>query len=169
MVTDGEAAEGEEEGGRNRGAEKVEDIASDGHPGLRSATVELDAGRWSERCPIRLLPQVRQPNRPVQGLTALPHPAAVQAAGATVSLGMDEVSLSEKMTYAETTVAARKERVKLSRGQILWKFFSISRRVSRSITGRPWGQIVEYAVRRSSSRMWAIFSWVNGMFAFTAA
>jgi hypothetical protein len=24
-----------------------------------------------------------------------------------------------------------------------WKFFSTSRRVSRSITGRPWGQMVE--------------------------
>src|SRR5688572_4871632 len=27
-----------------------------------------------------------------------------------------------------------------------WKFFSISRRVSRSITGRPCGHTVEYAV-----------------------
>ena len=27
--------------------------------------------------------------------------------------------------------------------QILWKFFSISRRVRRSTTGRPWGQTLE--------------------------
>ena len=46
--------------------------------------------------------------------------------------------------------------------QIRWKFFSTSRRVSRSITGRPCGQMVEYAVRRSSSRMCAIFSAVSG-------
>src|ERR1051325_6568114 len=38
------------------------------------------------------------------------------------------------------------------------KFFSISRRVSRSMTGRPCGQTVEYAVARSSSRMCVIFS-----------
>jgi len=37
--------------------------------------------------------------------------------------------------------------------QIRWKFFSTSRRVSRSMTGRPCGQIVENAVSRSSSRM----------------
>lgn len=42
------------------------------------------------------------------------------------------------------------------------KFFSISRRVSLSITGRPCGQIVEYAVARSSSRMCVIFSYVSG-------
>ena len=42
--------------------------------------------------------------------------------------------------------------------QIRSKFFSISRRVSRSITGRPCGQTVEYAVARSSSRMCVIFS-----------
>jgi hypothetical protein len=46
--------------------------------------------------------------------------------------------------------------------QILWKFRSTSRRVMRSMTGRPCGQIVEYAVRRSSSRMCAIFSCVSG-------
>jgi hypothetical protein len=40
-----------------------------------------------------------------------------------------------------------------ARAQIRWKFFSISRRDSRSTTGRPWGQTLEYAVRRSSSRM----------------
>jgi hypothetical protein len=34
--------------------------------------------------------------------------------------------------------------------QIRWKFFSISRRVMRSTTGRPCGQTLEYAVRRSS-------------------
>jgi hypothetical protein len=42
--------------------------------------------------------------------------------------------------------------------QILSKFFSISRRVSRSITGRPCGQTLEYAVARSSSRICVIFS-----------
>ena len=42
--------------------------------------------------------------------------------------------------------------------QIRSKFFSTSRRVMRSITGRPCGQTVEYSVARSSSRMWAIFS-----------
>ena len=46
----------------------------------------------------------------------------------------------------------------IERDQIRSKFFSISRRVSRSITGRPCGQTVEYAVARSSSRMCAIFS-----------
>jgi hypothetical protein len=35
--------------------------------------------------------------------------------------------------------------------------------VRRSITGRPCGQIVEYDVRRSSSRMCAIFSAVSGI------
>src|SRR5262249_18042874 len=48
------------------------------------------------------------------------------------------------------------------RHQIRSKFFSISRRVNRSITGRPCGQIVEYAVARSSSRMCVIFSYVSG-------
>ena len=42
--------------------------------------------------------------------------------------------------------------------QMRSKFFSISRRVSRSITGRPCGQTVEYDVARSSSRICAIFS-----------
>ena len=42
------------------------------------------------------------------------------------------------------------------------KFFSISRRVRRSMTGRPCGQTVEYAVARSSSRMCVIFSYVSG-------
>ncbi len=37
--------------------------------------------------------------------------------------------------------------------QIRWKFFSISRRERRSTTGRPCGHTLEYAVRRSSSRM----------------
>ena len=36
---------------------------------------------------------------------------------------------------------------------IRWKFFSISRLVRRSTTGRPCGQTLEYAVRRSSARM----------------
>ena len=49
-----------------------------------------------------------------------------------------------------------------ARLQMRWKFFSTSRRVSRSITGRPCGQMVEYAVLRSSSRMCAIFSAVSG-------
>src|SRR5262245_66612592 len=53
--------------------------------------------------------------------------------------------------------------------QILSKFFSISRRVSRSITGRPCGHTVEYAVARNSSRMCAIFSNVSGSLALTAA
>jgi hypothetical protein len=35
--------------------------------------------------------------------------------------------------------------------QILSKFFSISRLVKRSITGRPCGHTVEYAVARSSA------------------
>jgi len=42
--------------------------------------------------------------------------------------------------------------------QIRSKFFSISRRVNRSMTGRPCGHTVEYAVARSSSRMCVIFS-----------
>ena len=46
--------------------------------------------------------------------------------------------------------------------QIRWKFFSISRRVMRRTTGRPCGQTLEYAVRRSSSRMYRIFSIVSG-------
>jgi hypothetical protein len=46
--------------------------------------------------------------------------------------------------------------------QMRWKFFSISRRVMRSTTGRPCGQTLEYAVRRSSSRMYRIFSIVKG-------
>ena len=36
------------------------------------------------------------------------------------------------------------------------------RRVIRNTTGRPWGQTDEYAVRRSSSRMYRIFSSVSG-------
>ncbi len=46
--------------------------------------------------------------------------------------------------------------------QIRSKFFSISRRVSLSMTGRPCGHTVEYAVALSSSRMCAIFSKVSG-------
>ncbi len=46
--------------------------------------------------------------------------------------------------------------------QMRSKFFSISRRVNRSITGRPCGHTVEYAVALSSSRMCVIFSYVSG-------
>ena len=53
--------------------------------------------------------------------------------------------------------------------QIRSKFFSTSRLVRRSMTGRPCGQTVEYAVAPSSSRMCVIFSYVSGSFAFTAA
>jgi hypothetical protein len=42
--------------------------------------------------------------------------------------------------------------------QIRSKFFSTSRRLRRSMTGRPCGQTVEYAVADSSLRMCAIFS-----------
>ncbi len=49
------------------------------------------------------------------------------------------------------------------------KLRSISRRVSRSTTGRPCGQTEEWAVRRSSSSRYCIFSRVSGSLAFTAA
>ena len=62
--------------------------------------------------------------------------------------------LSEPTEIVEAPASSKSP----SDAQIRSKFFSISRRVSRSITGRPCGQTLEYAVARSSSRMWIIFS-----------
>ena len=68
----------------------------------------------------------------------------------------DQLARSRVAHRTSSSSVARRGR------QMRWKFFSISRRVMRSTTGRPWGQTLEYAVRRSSSRMYRIFSIVSG-------
>jgi hypothetical protein len=61
--------------------------------------------------------------------------------------------IDEQHPHADKLAAASEIVEALAHAQIRSKFFSISRLVSRSITGRPCGQTVEYAVARSSSRM----------------
>ena len=93
-----------------------------------------------------------------------PHPARKTTTPTANSFGSGPsgpaVKISTSSCNMPMSCSSRGRRSRHARRafHIRSKFFSISRRVSRSITGRPCGQTVEYAVARSSSRMCAIFS-----------